>query len=483
MNYRIVTKVLGHIIFIEAFGMVLPLIVAIYYKEAAGFSFLISIAIMLSTGLFLKKIPVKNEVIRVKEGFSIVAFGWLVASIFGALPFIISGSIPNFIDALFETISGFTTTGATIITNIEPLPKSILFWRSFTHWIGGMGIIVFTIAILPAIGAGGFHIFKAESPGPISDRIAPKINDTAKILYFTYIIITFAEIFLLKLGGLSFFDSFIHTFGTVGTGGFSNYNSSIAEFDSTYIHIVISVFMLMSGANFSLYYELLRGKWKNVIKDNELRFYLLTIVIAVTLIAINLRTSVVYNNTSDSLKYSLFQVSSIITTTGYATTDFDLWPTFSKAILFMLMFMGGCAGSTGGGMKQIRILLVFKLVKREFKKILHPRAMIPLKINGKAVPSDVVANVSSFFILYIFVFVIGTIVVSLEGIGLVSAASSVAATLGNIGPGFELVGASQNYDHFSYPTKGLLSFFMLLGRLELFTILSLISPSFWRKEY
>ncbi len=482
MNHRIVAKVLGHIIHIETFAMILPAIVSIYYKEQCVSAFLIAMVIMLFTGMLLKRVPVKSEIIRVREGFSIVTFGWLVLSIFGALPFILSGTVPNFIDALFETISGFTTTGATIITDIEPLPKGILFWRSFTHWIGGMGIIVFTVALLPAIGAGGFHIFKAESPGPISDRIAPKINDTAKILYVTYIIITLLEVFLLRIGGLSFYDSFVHTFGTVGTGGFSNYNASIAEFDSTYIHVVISIFMLMSGANFALYYELVRGKWRNVLKDDELKFYLGVVFVAVLLVTINLRGTI-YNHTGEALKYSVFQVSSIITTTGYATADFDLWPTFSKILLFLLMFFGGCAGSTGGAMKQIRILLVIKLVKREFKKILHPRAMIPLKMNGKAIPSDVVANISSFFVLYIIIFVIGTAIVSLEGIGMISAASAVAATLGNIGPGFELVGATQNYNHFSYPIKGLLSFFMLLGRLELFTVLSLLSPVFWKKEY
>jgi trk system potassium uptake protein TrkH len=354
----------------------------------------------------------------------------------------------------------------------------ILFWRSFTHWIGGMGILVFTVAILPTLGVGGFQIFKAESPGPTPDKIMPRIKDTAKTLYATYLFITILEIILLKIGGMSLYESAVHTFGTVGTGGFSTRNSSIGAFDSTYIHTIISIFMIMSGANFSLYYDLYKGKWRDVIKNPELRFYLSIIGISILLITIDLSLNI-YHSIGKSFEFSLFQVSSIITTTGYGTADFDKWTTFSKGILFMLMFVGGCAGSTGGSIKNIRILVLIKLIKREVSKIFHPRAVIPVKIGSKTIQSDTIASIASFFSLYIFIFVIGTLIISLENIGLVSSASAVAATLGNIGPGFDFVGPTQTYSEFSVPSKLLLSSFMLLGRLELFTFFALFTPKFW----
>lgn len=481
MNYRMVIKVLSNILIYEAFLMIIPLLISLFYNESSYTAFMTTIFIMLVLAVILKKVHVKTNTIKTKEGFIIVSFGWILSSIFGCLPYIISGAIPFPIDAFFESVSGLTTTGASILTDIESLPKGILFWRSFTHWIGGMGILVFTVALLPAIGAGGFQIFKAESPGPVSDKIAPKIKDTAKILYTTYIIITLAETIFLMFGGLSLYEALVHTFGTVGTGGFSTKNTSIAAFNSTYVYIVISVFMLLSGVNFSLYYELIKGRWKNIVKNQELKFYLLVTTVCIILISINI-FGPIYNSVGESLKQSLFQVISITTTTGYVTADFDVWPVFSKVILFILMFTGGCAGSTGGSIKQIRLLLVLKLVKREFQKIFHPRAIMPLKVSGRSIPSDVVANVSSFFTLYIFLFVLGTAVVSLENISIISSASAVAATLGNIGPGFELVGATQNYSFFSAPVKLLLSFFMLAGRLELFTIITLLSPSFWKSE-
>ncbi|MCG8482318.1 MAG: TrkH family potassium uptake protein [Clostridia bacterium] len=481
MNHKIVVKVLGSILIVEALLMLFPLLVSVLYSESAYLAFVITIIIMVVTGLILKNIKPDSNIIKTREGFAIVSFGWIAASFFGCLPFIISGAIPSPVNAFFETVSGLTTTGASILTDIESLPKGILFWRSFTHWIGGMGILVFTVALLPAVGAGGFQIFKAESPGPISDKIAPRIKDTAKILYVTYIIITAAETILLLFGGLSLYDALVHTFGTVGTGGFSSHNKSIAAFNSTYVYMVISFFMLMSGMNFSLFYELYKGRFRNFLKDQELRFYLSIVAGSILLISINVYGSI-YSSIGKSLEQSIFQVISITTTTGYATADFDTWPTFSKMILFVLMFAGGCAGSTGGSVKQIRLLLIIKLLKREFQKIFHPRAMIPLKINDRSIPSDVTANVTSFLALYLGLFVFGTIIVSLEDISMVTAASSVAATLGNIGPGFELVGATQNYEFFSNPTKLLLSFFMLAGRLELFTIITLLSPSFWRSE-
>ncbi|WP_077369123.1 TrkH family potassium uptake protein [Anaerosalibacter sp. Marseille-P3206] len=481
MNYGVIIKVLGNLLLVESGLMIPSLLVAIYYNQTDKLAFLYSIIITGIIGLIMSKCFKNKKGIKAKEGLAIVAFGWILASFFGSLPFIFSGSIPSWVDAFFETVSGFTTTGATIVDNVEALPNGILFWRSFTHWIGGMGILVFTIAILPTLGVGGFQIFKVESPGPMPDRIVPRVKDTAKILYTTYIIITFIEIILLLFGGMSLFDSAVHTFGTVGTGGFSVKNSSVGAYDSTYIHLVIGIFMMLSGINFSLYYSLSKGKWREVLKDEELRLYLGIITAAVILIAYNINKNM-YHDIGLSLRDSFFQVSSIITTTGYATVDFDKWPTFSKGILFLLMFVGGCAGSTGGGMKNIRILVLLKLIKREVAKIFHPRAVIPIKTGDKVVPNETVASISSFFILYIIIFVLGTIVISLEGIDFESSAGAVAATLGNVGPGLGLVGPARTYSQFSKLGKMTLSVFMLLGRLELFTIIALFAPKTWKKE-
>jgi trk system potassium uptake protein TrkH len=429
----------------------------------------------------LSRIPQKNKTIKIKEGFAIVSLGWILASVFGSMPFIVSGSIRSFADAFFETVSGFTTTGATVVADVEILPYGILFWRSFTHWIGGMGILVFTLAILPAMGVGGYQIFKAETPGPIAGRIVPKIKDTAKILYVVYVGLTLSQIILLRLGGMNLFDSAVHTFGTVGTGGFSTKNTSIGYYNSTYIYLVISIFMVLSGVNFSLYYALLKGKWKDVIKNEELLFYLGVIGVSVILIALSINANI-YNNIGESLKQSFFQVSSVITTTGYATTDYDKWTTFSKGILFTLLFFGPCAGSTGGAIKSIRLLVLLKLIKREISKALHPRAIIPVKIGQNALSSETLSGISSFFVLYIVVFVLGTIALSLEGKGLITASSAAAATLGNVGPGFELVGPACNYNSFSNISKYIMSGLMLLGRLELFTVIALFSREFWRGE-
>ena len=463
-------------------GLMFPsFLVSLKYNQYDKSAFLISIFITGIIGFIMSKSFQYTKDIKAKEGLSIVAFGWILASFFGSLPFIISGSIPSWVDAFFETVSGFTTTGATVVDNVETLPMGILFWRSFTHWIGGMGILVFTIAILPTLGVGGFQIFKVESPGPKPDRIVPRDRDTAKILYITYIIMTILEIILLLFGGMSLFDSLVNTFGTVGTGGFAIKNASIGAYNSTYIHLVIGIFMALSGVNFSLYYLLFKGKWREVIKDEELKLYFGIIFTAVILIALNINKNI-YHNIGLALRDAFFQVSSIITTTGYATVDFNKWPTFSKIILFLLMFVGGCAGSTGGGITSIRILVLLKLIKREISKIFHPRAVIPIKIGDKIVTNDTVSSITSFFVLYITIFVLGTIVISLEGIDFESSAGAVAATLGNIGPGLGLVGPARTYSQFSSLGKLLLSLFMLLGRLELFTIIALFAPSTWKKE-
>ncbi|WP_422485587.1 TrkH family potassium uptake protein [Gudongella sp. DL1XJH-153] len=479
MNYGIVTRVLGSLLIVEAVLMLPSYLIAVSSQGPDRMPFLITILLTAIIGGLMTRRKTGQSSIGAKEGLAIVALGWLFASIMGALPLHLTGVTNNYIDAFFEIVSGFTTTGATILKEIEGLPQGILFWRSFTHWIGGMGILVFTLALMPALGIGGFQIFKAESPGPMAGKIAPRLRDTAKILYITYVTITLAEVLLLSIGGMGVYESFIHTFGTVGTGGFSNRNGSIADFDSTYIHMVIAFFMVASGVNFSLYYSFFRGKSTDLFKDEEFRLYIKIIVIATLAIAIDLWV-VSYHNVGFSLRDSFFQVASIITTTGYSTADFDLWPTFSKGILLILMFVGASAGSTGGGMKIIRILVMMKLVKREVGKLYHPRAVIPIKINNKVIPSETVARINSFLALYLLLFLFSTLLVSLEQVDLLTAGSAVAATLGNIGPGLELVGPVQNYAFFSWPTKLLLSFLMLLGRLELFTIIALIAPKNWR---
>lgn len=480
MNHRVVRRTLGIILIIEALLMIPSFLISIYYNQVDKYPFLFCILLTGAVGFIMYKIKADKKAIKIKEGLAIASFGWIVLSIFGALPFVLSGSIPSFVDALFETVSGFTTTGATLVNNVEALPKGILFWRSFTHWIGGMGILVFTVAFLPVVG--GFQMFKAESPGPTADRFVPRIKDTAKILYTTYIALTIIELVLLLLGGMNFFESAVHTFGTVGTGGFSTRGASIGAYNSTYIHLVIAVFMTLAGINFSLYYALLKGKWRDVLKDQELILYLGIILVSTVLIALNLK-STLYERFGLALRDAFFQVSSIITTTGYATTDFDLWPAFSKAVLFLLMFVGGCAGSTSGGIKVIRILVLLKLIKREVKKIFHPRAIISIRIGGdKVVTNDTIMGIISFMSLYFLIFFISTVLISLEGLGLESSITAVAVTLGNIGPGFGFVGPTRTFSAFSDLSKILFSILMLLGRLELFTMIALFVPKSWRNE-
>ncbi|NCA80267.1 MAG: TrkH family potassium uptake protein, partial [Sphingobacteriia bacterium] len=379
-------------------------------------------------------------------------------------------------------VSGFTTTGASILTQIEGLPFGVLFWRSFTHWIGGMGILVFTLAILPSMDVGAFRILKAEAPGPITEKIVPRTKDTAKIFYLIYIGITVLEIILLVLGGMSLYDSAIHTFGTVATGGFSDKNLSVGFFNnSPYLIWVITIFMLLSGANFGLYFLMLKRRWKEAFFDDELKFYLSVVFIAIGLIAVNLLANQTFGSLSETIRHTAFQVASIITTTGFATVDFNLWPVFSQVILFALFFIGGCAGSTGGSIKNIRILVVLKSIRRDFYQALHPSSVVPIRVNTKSYPEATVSVIKSFVILYLFIFGAGTILVSLEGVDLVTAATASAVTLGNIGPGLGKVGPAGNYAFFSDATKLLLSFLMIAGRLELFTVIALLFPSFWKE--
>jgi trk system potassium uptake protein len=480
MNHRMIFRVLGSLLILEPLMMLPSALISFFNKDDDLYGFLIIMLISGLIGLLLMLIKPNNKTLKVRDGMAIVTFGWLAFSLFGSMPFIISGYIPSFVDAFFESVSGFTTTGASILKDIEALPKGLLFWRSFTHWIGGMGILVFTVALLPKFGAGGFQIFKAESPGPETDKIVPRINTTAKILYIAYIVLTISQIFLLVFAGMSWYDACVHTFGTMGTGGFSNKNLSIAAYESSAIHIIISIFMVLAGVNFSLYYCFYQRKWSQIISDIELKAYLGIIMFCTIVIAFNISGG--YDKVTLAVRDAFFQVAAIITTTGYATVDFNVWPTLSKVILFFLMFIGGSAGSTGGAIKVIRVVTVSKLISREVSRIFHPRAVIPIKIGKKMMPSNVVNSIASFVTLYILIYIIGVLLISLEGLDFETTITSVAATLGNIGPGLALVGPRGNYSEFSDFSKIVFSVLMLLGRLELFTVLALLTPRLWVKD-
>jgi trk system potassium uptake protein TrkH len=481
MNYSMVLKNLGILLVCEAFAMVPSLAVALIYKGSDVNSFLYTMLIMLSIGSATFFIRAKNKTIYARDGFAIAAIGWIMISFFGALPFYFSGSIPSLIDGFFEASSGFTTTGASILKDVEILPMGIAFWRSFTHWVGGMGILVLTLALLPNIGAGTLQIMKAESPGPTPGKLVPRVRQTAIILYGIYIVITVLQVILLKIAGLSLYDSFIYTFGSVGTGGFSNKNLSVGYYNNVPAEVIMTVFMFICGANFSLYYGALKGNIKGIFKDEEFRLYGLVVLVSILLIGINIYINV-YHNIGEALRHSSFQVVTIITTTGYATTDFNQWPSFSKMILLILMFIGGCAGSTGGAIKNIRILLLFKAAKRDLLKIIHPKAVYTVRFGGKAVNESTLSEVLGFFFMYIIIFFAAALVVSLDGKDIVTTLSSVAATLGNIGPGFEIVGPMGNYSSLSYLSKLVLSMCMIVGRLEIYPILLLLSRQFWKRQ-
>ncbi|MGE5632049.1 MAG: TrkH family potassium uptake protein [Caulobacteraceae bacterium] len=480
MNFRVVSKVLGMLLVCEALLMLPSLAVAVYYQGTDITAFALSILITGLVGIPLTFIKTGKRSMYARDGFAIVALGWILLSFFGALPFVLSGAIPSMVDAFFESSSGFTTTGASILTQIEGLPQGILFWRSFTHWAGGMGVIVLTLAVLPSLGAGAIQMMKAESPGVNPGKIVPRVKETAKILYGIYMIITVAEIILLKLAGMSLYDACIHTFGTVGTGGFSNKNLSVGAYNNVYIEVIITTFMFICGANFTIYYQMLKGNFKAPFKDDEFRFYAGVVLLSILLITFNLYGSV-FNSIWVSLRHSSFQVVSIISTTGFATTDFEKWGMFNKIILFTLMFIGGCAGSTGGAIKNIRFLLLFKVMKRELLQIIHPKAVYSVRLDGKAVDEKTLTEVLGFFFMYIIIYIAAVLAVSLDNLDWATTISSVAATLGNVGPGFGIVGAEGNYSSLSDLSKIVLSMCMIIGRLEIYPILLLGVPSFWKR--
>jgi trk system potassium uptake protein TrkH len=481
-NAKVIIRVIGFLLMIEGVFMLTGLPFSIYYGECEYKSLLASGLITIISGTILwfstRKHP-KN--IGRKEGYVIVAVTWIVISLFGTLPFMISGVIPNFTDAFFETMSGFTTTGATILTDIEATPKGILFWRSMTHWIGGMGIIVFTVAVLPILGIGGMQLYAAEMPGVTKDKLHPRITATAKRLWAIYLLLTLVQTVLLMFGGMSLFDSLCHAFGTVATGGFSTNNLSIAAF-SPYIQYVIVVFMILAGTNFTLHYFALHGQLRKVWRNEEYRYYIYLILIGTVII-----TAVLAINKSSALpleeafRVSIFQVVSIITTTGFITDNYMAWPGMIWFLIVLMMFVGGMAGSTGGGIKVVRQLLLLKNSLLELKRLIHPQAIIPVRMNKKVVSQDIIFKVMAFFLIYIIVFIIGSTVIALMGFDAPTAMGAAMATLGNIGPGIGMVGPEDNYAFMPFAGKWFLSFLMLLGRLELFTVLILFSPAFWKK--
>lgn len=465
----------------EALAMIPSLIVSIIYNDGTMAAFSYTISILLVVGIsFVIALKPKNRTIYAKDGFAIVAFGWVMISLFGALPFYFSGAIPSFIDCIFETVSGFTTTGSSILKEVESLPEAILFWRSFTHWIGGMGVLVLTMALFPITGTGAFQVMVAESPGPIPGKLVPKVANTAKILYTIYIAFTLLEIVLLIIAGLPLFDACIHTFGSVGTGGFSSRNTSVGSYNNVLVEVIITIFTFMCGANFSLYYQAIRGDFKAFFKDEEFRFYLGVVLAAILLITVDLYGDV-FRTIGESIRHSSFQVVTIITTTGYSSANFDTWPVFSRIILFFLMFIGGCAGSTAGGIKNIRILLLMKSMKTELLRIIHPRGVYSVRIGEKTVEEKYLSQIKNFFFMYMLIFVTAVLIVSTDGFDMITTLSSVAATLGNIGPGFSMVGPMGNFSEMSVYSKLVLSMTMLIGRLEIYPMLLLTVPSFWRK--
>ena len=479
MNYPLLRYLFGMILLIVAAFLVLPLAVAVIYGESSGIYFLYTMIAAGLLGFLLTRFKPAKRDMYAREGFVFTALAWVVISLIGAAPFTLSGQIPSYLDAVFETVSGFTTTGASILTAVEPLSRGSLFWRSFTHWVGGMGVLVFVMAILPMSDGHSMHILRAEMPGPTAGKLVSRMSDTAKILYSIYLAMTVVMIALLLLGGMDLFDACVHAFGTAGTGGFSSRNLSIGAYNSAYIDIVTGVGMLAFGVNFNLYYFLLVRRFRDVLKSEELWAYLGIAAFSTLTIAANILR--IYGSVGTSLRHAFFQVSSIITTTGYATADFDQWPEYARTVLVLLMFIGGCAGSTGGGLKVTRVVTLAKAAYGDMRKMLHPNAVIRVRMEGRALSEKQVRGVQAYFSLYMLLFGISWLLLSLEGFDLLSTFTALASCINNIGPGLGMVGPMGSFAAFSPASKLLLSFDMLAGRLEIFPMLLLFTPPTWRK--
>lgn len=479
MNHSIIIYILGIVLKLEGALMCLPFIVGIIYSEKSAFAYGITILLCFVFGTLLSFRKPKNTVFYATEGFFTVSLSWVILSIFGCLPFLISGEITSVTDALFETVSGFTTTGASILSDVEALSKCNLFWRSFTHWIGGMGVLVFILAILPMQGGQRMHLMKAESPGPSVEKLVPRVKNTAMILYGIYTFMTFLEIVFLLFSGMSLFDALATSFGTAGTGGFGIKNSSMADYNSA-IQIIVTVFMILFGINFNFYYLILCRKIKHAFHSEELRAYLLIIFATIGIITYNIRT--LYPTVSEAVKHAAFQVGSIVTTAGFSTTDFNVWPQISKTLLIMLMFMGACAGSTGGGIKVSRLLILLKTVKKELFTIVHPRGIKKVSLDGRTIEHETVRMTNIFMVTYTIIMAFSILLIGIDDFDFTTNFTAVTATLNNIGPGLELVGPTENFGIFSNFSKFVLMFDMLAGRLEIFPMLILISPISWRKQ-
>lgn len=481
MNKKMIVYILGKMLGVEGAVFLIPAFVSLLYGEKSGFSFVIVAAVLGIIFLILGRKKPKNTKIYGKEGFVIVGLAWILWSFFGALPFFITGSIPNYIDAFFETVSGFTTTGSTILQDIESLPKGINFWRCLTHWIGGMGVLVFVMMITSLDDENSMPLMRAEMPGPEADKLVPKARETAKILYGMYFTLTAVEVILLMFGGMNLYDALVHSFSTAGTGGFSNRNASISFYDSTYIDCVITVFMILFGVNFNLYFLLLLKDWKSVLKNEELRAYLGVIAASIAVITINILN--IYGNILHAFRYASFQVASVITTTGFYTADYELWPELSKAILLANMFIGACAGSTGGGIKVCRFVVLCKSIRQEIRKILHPNAVTVIKLNGKRVSADTLRGINVYIAAYVLILVASVLIVSIDNFDFATSFGGVLTTISNVGPGISKVGPVENFHMFSPLSKIVFCFDMLVGRLEIIPYLLMFSPDLWRRRF
>lgn len=481
MNKKMIVYILGKMMGVEGLLLLIPALVSLIYHEKSVISFLIVAAILLVIYMvFGRKLPASKQIYG-KEGFVIVGLAWILWSAFGALPFVISGSIPYYIDALFETISGFTTTGSTILADIEALPMGISFWRSFTHWIGGMGVLVFVMMITSLDDENAMPLMRAEVPGPEADKLVPKARHTARLLYGMYFVLTAAEVVFLLFGGMNLYDALLHAFSTAGTGGFSNRAASVSFYDSAYIDGVITVFMILFGINFNLYFFILLKDWKSILKNEELWAYLGIVGVSIAIITGNILK--IYGTVAHAFRYASFQVGSIITTTGFATADYDQWPELSKSILLALMFVGACAGSTGGGIKVSRLLIIVKSIRREVRKMLHPNAVTIIKVNGKKIGQDTLKNVNLYLTCYIIIIIVSILLVSIDNFDFATTFSGVLTTMSNVGPGISKVGPVMNFQPFSAVSKLVFCFDMLIGRLEIFPYLLLLSPELWRRRF
>ena len=481
MNNKMIVYIIAKMLGVEGAVLLIPAFVAFLYGESDVIQFLIVSAVLGAIFFIFGRKRPENKVIYAKEGLVIVGLAWILWSLFGALPFVLTGSIPSYVDAFFETVSGFTTTGSTILTDIEALPKGVAFWRSLTHWIGGMGVLVFVMMLTSLDDEHSMHLMRAEVPGPEADKLVPKARATARILYLMYFVLTAAEVVFLMFGGMSFYDALLHSFSTAGTGGFSNRNASVAYYDSAYIDGVITVFMILFGVNFNLYFLIRLKNWKDALKNEELHAYLGIIAGAVAIVTVNILG--IYGNIVHAFRYASFQVASVITTTGFCTADFNLWSELSKVVLLCIMVIGACAGSTGGGIKVSRFLILVKSIKQEVRRMLHPKAVTIVKINGKRVGNDTIRSVYIYFISYILVMMVSILLVSINNFDFATTFSSVLTTLNNVGPGISMVGPVENFHMFSPLSKLVFCMDMLLGRLEIFPYLLLMSPELWRRRF